>query len=116
MKRAPRIRPTSDPRPAITTPISSWIERKTGKLPGLTIQLDVYRRKLEGLVVAEVEFPDEEAACDFRAPAWLGREVTGVAEDSRDARVRVLDVVDGVLLAPLGGEVDVDVDRLVVAT
>ena len=39
----------------------------------------------------------------------------GVAEDARDARVRVLDVVDGVLLRPLLGEVDVQLDRLVVA-
>src|SRR5215217_4367615 len=35
-----------------------------------------------------------------------------VPEDSGNARVRVLDVVDGVLLAALLGEVDVDVDRL----
>ena len=38
-----------------------------------------------------------------------------VAEDPGDARVRVLDVVDGVLLRPLGREVDVELDRLVVA-
>ena len=36
-----------------------------------------------------------------------------VAEDAGDPRVRVLDVVDGVLLRLLGGEVDVDLDRLV---
>jgi adenylate cyclase len=44
---------------------------------GLTIQVDVYRRKLKGLLTAEVEFPDEDAARRFQAPAWLGREVTG---------------------------------------
>ena len=44
---------------------------------GLTIQVDVYRRKLKGLVTAEVEFPDEDAADRFQAPDWLGREVTG---------------------------------------
>src|SRR4029078_8501458 len=37
-----------------------------------------------------------------------------VAEDPGDARVRGLDVVDAVLLAPLRSEVDIDLDRLVV--
>src|SRR3954451_2397365 len=36
-----------------------------------------------------------------------------VAEDPGDPGVRVLDVVHGVLLRPLGGKIDVDVDRLV---
>src|SRR3954452_2294401 len=55
--------------------------------------------------------------------AFLGREracglggdgsVAGVAEDPGDPGVRVLDVVDRVLLRPLGREVDVDLDRLV---
>lgn len=45
---------------------------------GLTVELDVYEGDLEGLVVAEVEFPDEEAARAFEAPEWLGDEVTGV--------------------------------------
>src|SRR3954469_16998817 len=36
-----------------------------------------------------------------------------VAPDPGDTRVRVLDVVDRILLAPLRGEVDVDLDRLV---
>src|SRR4051794_8351800 len=39
--------------------------------------------------------------------------VAGVAEDPGDPGVRVLDVVDGVLLAPLCGQVDVDLHRLV---
>jgi adenylate cyclase len=46
---------------------------------GRMIQVDLYRRKLTGLIVAEVEFPDEDAARRFRAPAWLGREITGDA-------------------------------------
>src|SRR5579885_59482 len=37
----------------------------------------------------------------------------GVPEDRGDPRVRVLHVVDGVLLRLLGGEVEVDLDRLV---
>lgn len=44
---------------------------------GLTIQVDVYRRKLKGLITAEVEFPDGDAAGRFQVPTWLGREVTG---------------------------------------
>ena len=46
----------------------------------------------------------------LRSVARLARRV---AEDPRDPRVRVLDVVDRVLGRLLGGEVDVDVDRLV---
>ncbi len=43
---------------------------------GLTAELDVYHGKLDGLVVAEVEFPTEEAANLFEKPAWFGAEVT----------------------------------------
>jgi adenylate cyclase len=43
----------------------------------LTIEVDVYEGELEGMVVAEIEFPTEEAARDFEAPAWLGEDVTG---------------------------------------
>jgi len=46
-------------------------------LEGQTIEVDVYRGKLKGLTTAEVEFPDEGAAGDFRPPEWLGREITG---------------------------------------
>ena len=42
------------------------------------------------------------------------RHLGGVPHDPGDPRVRVLDVVDRVLLRPLGGEVDVELDRLVV--
>jgi CYTH domain-containing protein len=44
------------------------------------IELDVYRGELEGLSVAEVEFPDEEAADAFEPPPWFGEEVTGKKE------------------------------------
>jgi adenylate cyclase len=40
------------------------------------IELDVYAGALEGLRVAEVEFPDDAAADAFEPPAWFGREVT----------------------------------------
>ncbi len=41
------------------------------------IEIDIYRRKHKGLVVAEVEFPSRTACRKFKAPAWFGREVTG---------------------------------------
>jgi adenylate cyclase len=46
----------------------------------LKIEVDVYEGSLEGLVVAEVEFPSEEDARGFEPPGWLGEDVTG---DSR---------------------------------
>jgi adenylate cyclase len=43
----------------------------------LTIELDVYEGDLEGLVVAEIEFPSEDDARAFQPPDWLGDDVTG---------------------------------------
>jgi adenylate cyclase len=43
---------------------------------GLTLEVDVYTGALDGLIVAEVEFPDEAAADAFTAPAWFGADVT----------------------------------------
>jgi adenylate cyclase len=44
---------------------------------GLKFEVDVYRGDLEGLMVAEIEFPSEEEANAFDPPGWLGDEVTG---------------------------------------
>lgn len=55
------------------------VEKTRYEIPaadGLVIELDVYRGALEGLRVAEVEFPDIDAASRFIVPAWFGREVT----------------------------------------
>lgn len=41
-----------------------------------TIELDVFAGELTGLVFAEVEFPDEEAAAVFAAPEWFEKDVT----------------------------------------
>src|SRR5262245_25074393 len=41
-----------------------------------TVEVDVYRGKLKGLVLAEVEFADAKSARAFEPPGWLGREVT----------------------------------------
>jgi adenylate cyclase len=43
----------------------------------LKIEVDVYEGELEGLVVAEVEFPSEDQARAFEPPDWIGDEVTG---------------------------------------
>ena len=43
----------------------------------LKIDLDVFEGALQGLRIAEVEFPDENAADEFEPPGWFGREVTG---------------------------------------
>jgi adenylate cyclase len=44
---------------------------------GLKIEIDAYEGDLEGLRVAEIEFPSEEEAKEFDPPDWLGEEVTG---------------------------------------
>ena len=41
-----------------------------------TIELDVFAGELVGLVFAEVEFSDEDAAASFVAPAWFDKDVT----------------------------------------
>ena len=48
-----------------------------GADPELVAEVDEYAGSLDGLVVVEVEFPDEEAARGFEPPAWFGRELTG---------------------------------------
>ena len=55
-----------------------------------TIELDVYAGDLDGLIVAEIEFPDEPAAAAFSAPDWFGTEVT---DDDRYKNRRL--AVDG---------------------
>ncbi|HEX8253198.1 MAG TPA: CYTH domain-containing protein [Thermoanaerobaculia bacterium] len=42
-----------------------------------TVEIDIYRGRHEGLIVAEVEFPDEHSARAFQPPDWLGEDVTG---------------------------------------
>ena len=46
-------------------------------LGGRVVEIDVYHDRHEGLVVAEVEFNDEEASRNFQPPDWLGDDVTG---------------------------------------
>jgi CYTH domain-containing protein len=44
--------------------------------PELHVEVDEYAGALDGLVVAEVEFPDEATARGFEPPAWFGRELS----------------------------------------
>ena len=50
------------------------------------IEIDIYRGRHSGLVVAEVEFPDRATCRKFKPPAWFGREVTG---EKRYSNVRL---------------------------
>jgi adenylate cyclase len=45
--------------------------------PDIAIELDVYGGALDGLVVAEVEFPGEDEARAYTPPPWFGADVTG---------------------------------------
>lgn len=42
----------------------------------LMAELDIFEGMFEGLVLVEVEFPDEASANCFTAPDWFGRDVT----------------------------------------
>jgi len=46
------------------------------KWKGGIVELDVYRKKLSGLRIAEVEFETRSQAKKFKAPAWFGEDVT----------------------------------------
>ena len=54
----------------------------------LTIEVDIYGGKLEGLILAEVEFSSVEESSRFVPPPWFGREVT--ADKRYKARELVL--------------------------
>lgn len=46
----------------------------------LKIELDIFEGMLAGFIMAEVEFPTEEAAKDFIPPKWFGKDVTFIAD------------------------------------
>lgn len=55
------------------------IEKKRYMIPlteTLTIELDLFGGELSPLILAEVEFPDEESALSFTPPEWFGEDVT----------------------------------------
>ncbi len=41
------------------------------------IELDVFKAPFEGRILAEVEFPSEEAARNYKAASWFYQDVTG---------------------------------------
>lgn len=45
-------------------------------LGDLVVEIDIYSGRHQGIVVAEVEFPDEKSAREFQPPDWLGKDVT----------------------------------------
>lgn len=52
---------------------------------GHIIEIDIYRGRHKGLVVAEVEFDNQESCAAFERPDWLGRDVTSRAKYSNVA-------------------------------
>jgi adenylate cyclase len=52
----------------------------------LKIEIDIYRGRNHGLVVAEVEFPNHASRRRFKPPRWFGREITG---EKRYSNVRL---------------------------
>ena len=42
----------------------------------LKLELDIFEGDLAPLVIAEIEFPDEETAQGYQPPEWLGEDVT----------------------------------------
>ena len=85
------------------------VEKTRHELPG-GIELDVYGGALDGLIVAEIEFPSEADSEAFEPPSWLGREVTedrryknrALAVDGRPTRTLGRERRAGALLEPLG--------------
>jgi adenylate cyclase len=74
----------SDDQAQALWPVSQGrrIEKRRRRVPHgeLMIEVDEYGGELDGLLVAEVEFPDDATAESFEPPAWFGREVTGESE------------------------------------
>ncbi len=55
------------------------IKKRRYMLPlgkGLIAELDIFEGELAPLILAEVEFPDEDSAFSFIPPNWFGEDVT----------------------------------------
>ena len=57
---------------------------------GLTIEIDVFHGKFQGLILAEVEFPTEDAANAFIPPDYFGEDVTFSSEYHNSTLSRAL--------------------------
>jgi len=53
--------------------------RREMRVGAVLVEVDEYFGALDGLIVAEVEFDDEQASRAWTPPPWFGREVTGEA-------------------------------------
>lgn len=47
------------------------------EVKSLTIELDVFKAPFDGTIIAEVEFPDEDAARNYHPASWFDEDVTG---------------------------------------
>ena len=62
----------------IKNKISNIIRKARIVIPienNLNVEMDIYKDYLEGLITAEIEFPDEDLANTFEKPEWLGEEI-----------------------------------------
>ena len=58
--------------------VSNMIVKKRMVIPienKLNVELDIYEDYLDGVLTAEIEFPNEEIANNFEKPEWLGEEI-----------------------------------------
>jgi adenylate cyclase len=53
----------------------------------LVWHVDVYEGLLDGVVLTEVELPDENA--DLALPGWVGAEITGCSEYKKVSLLRM---------------------------
>lgn len=71
---------TKDAYELLRTKTEGYMVYKTRYLipiqDGLKAELDVFEGQLTGLIIVEVEFPDEETADSFIPPAWFGKELS----------------------------------------
>lgn len=64
----------------ITDPVFADHYNAPGGSVSLKVELDIFNPPFAPLIIAEVEFPDEEMAGAFIPPSWLGEDVTGNPE------------------------------------
>ena len=63
----------------LTTADGRIITKKRYVIPlenNLKLELDIFEGDLAPLIIAEIEFPDEETARAYQPPKWLGEDVT----------------------------------------
>lgn len=64
---------------------------------GLKAEIDIFERKLRGLIVAEVEFENIEQAENFKMPSWFEKEISHKEFSNRristKSRREILDLI-----------------------